>query len=198
MLGNQLKKPAQVRESILALIGIVLLCYAAYSNFYTPKEKEVKKIETELKEIVEKSKGIQKLNSALESKYAQQQIELNREAQRMMVTDPRIQMLKDSKYSVYKDISAFLEAVTRPEFRSQLEIERVSYEKPVPKKGYKEVRFFINANGRFPSVLDYLNKLEDVPTLVSLDVLNLQTHPKDTNKVTLNITGTFYEIGPNT
>lgn len=196
MLGSQLKKPAQIRESALAMVGMALLGFAIYNNFYYPKEKEVKKIEVEVKEIQDKAAGIKKLNTALQKKYALQQLELNREAQRMMVTDPRIQMLKDSKYSVYKDVSAFLEAITKPEFRSQLDIERVSYEMPVRKKGYNEVRFFVNANGRFASVVDYLNKLEEVPTLVSLDVLNLQTHPKDTNKVTLNITGTFYEIGP--
>lgn len=194
MLNNQLKKQAQVRESVLAIIVMLAICYMSFSIFYSPNEKKSTEFTVKLKEVKEKKTGIQKLNSALKTKYEQQAKELKQAAKMEASLDPKVRMIRDYEDSIFKNISEFLNYVTGIDFKSGVEITSMKYDIPAKRKGYAATKFFFNISGRFSTVTEFINRLEGVPALVSLDRISIRVNPKDSNLVNMDLEGTFYEL----
>lgn len=194
MLDNQLKKQAQLRESVLAAIVMLALCYAAYINFYTPQKKLSDEFTTTLTEVEQKKTGIQKLIKALQVKYKKLQTEMIRQTQDLAKEDPKILMIKKYKDPVFKNVSEFLNAITQDNFRSTVDITTMNYELPMGKKGYTQTAFLLNVNGRFANIIEFIEKIEALPVLVSIDKIKLEINKKDASKVTLNLNGTFYKL----
>jgi len=195
MLDNQLKKQAQLRESILALAGILAICYASYINFYVPKKQSADLLATQIDQVVQTKTGVEKLNKALQKKYDEQRQEMLKQANLAAKEDPSLKLIKNLKIPIYKDVSEFLNAITKIDFRSKVNINSMRYELPTEKSGYNETQFYLNVYGPFGSVIEFIEKLEGVPALVSLDRINIQVSKNDANMVTLNLNGRFYQLG---
>ena len=195
MLDNQLKKQAQIRESLLAIIVIIGLCFACYMNLYKPKQIKTADLNKQIKEIVEKKTGIEKLNHALEAKQKLQSLEMQKQEQMAETLDPRILMIKNQQDSDYKDISQFLNQITKPDFKSSISINSLKYDATSKMKGYDQTKFFLVLSGRFANIIEFIDKLEDIPALISLDKIDIKTNPNDANMVNLDLSGTFYQLG---
>lgn len=198
MLGNfdnQLKKQAQIRESVMVAVLMVVMCYMFFAYFYTPKSKKQAELKTQIKEIVEKKSGIEKLIRALKLKHDQQKKEMKKQAIMAETLDPRIRMIKDQKDYGYRDINAFLSRITRDDFKARVNISSLKYDRPIVKKGYKSTAFYLMSTGRFIDVMEFIQKLENIPALISLDNINIQINKSDSNRVTLDLRGTFYQLG---
>lgn len=195
MFGNQLKKQAQLRESILAIVVIVVLCYAGYSTFYAPKKARVDELKTKIAELTDKAAGLKKLTSTLSDSNKKINEQMQKQAEMHATQDPRIQMIQKYKDPIFKSVSSFLNAITQEEFRRNVSIESLKYDMSVQKKGYSETRFVINAFGKFTNVIEFIQKLEGVPALVTLENINVSIHKKDANMVSIDFTGTFYQLG---
>lgn len=195
MFNNQLKKQAQLRESILAIVVMLVICYAGYTTFYAPKKKMSDEFTIKLTELIEKKTGLEKLTKTLQSSSEKLSQEMNKQAEIQSHQDPRVQMIQKYKDPVFKNVSAFLNAVTQNEFRAGLSIEGLKFDLSLEKKGYSETKFFINAHGKFSSVIDFINNLEKVPALLTLDIMNVQVHKNDVNSVSIDLTGTYYQLG---
>lgn len=195
MLDNQLKRQAQLRESILVMVVMLAMCYASYSTFYAPKKQLAQALKDQISEVITKKTGIEKLNRALEEKYTQQQMELQKQAQTAATQDPTVQIIKKYKDPVYKNMADFLNAIAQVQFRSAVEITTMRYEPPQSSKGYSSSGFFLNITGRFAHVLEFIEKLEKIPALVTLDKVNVYVNKNDARQVMLDLNGTFYELG---
>lgn len=194
MLSNDLKKQAKARESVLVVFVILAMCYAGYSTFYAPKKKLAVDLVKQLEEIIEKKSGIEKLNAALKEKYEQQAKELKSQAQMEASLDPKVKMIKDYENSLFKNISEFLNYVTQGEFVSNVDITSMKYDTATIRTGYTLTKFYLNSSGRFSDITDFIDRLEGVPALISIDKLNLNVGSKEANKVNLDLEGTFYEL----
>ncbi|MCP5463807.1 MAG: type 4a pilus biogenesis protein PilO [Deltaproteobacteria bacterium] len=194
MFDNQLKKPAQLRESVLALVVVMGVFYATYATFYTPKKQMAEDLSQQVNQMNEQIASIEKLNQALIQKNAQAKREMQKQAQEAIKQDPRIQMLTQFKDPVFKDVSEFLHAITQFEFRSSLEIDSLNYLPSVTHKGYKSTAFDLVANGRFAHVIEFIERLEDIPALLALDKIQINVSKKDSSQVSLQLNGTFFEL----
>lgn len=194
MFDNQLKRQAKLRETILAGVVMLVLTYAFYVNLYTPQKKKTEANVTRLTEILEKKAGLEKLIKALQVKYNQVQEEMKRQVRLMATEDPKMQLIKKYRHPVYKNVAEFLNAITQDDFRGTVDITTINYDPSVSKKGYDQTAFLINANGRFANVIEFIEKLEALPALISLDRLKIEVSKKDPTKVTLNLNGTFYRL----
>jgi len=195
MLDNQLKKQAQMRESILAGVVILAICYMSYINFYTPKKESADLLATQIDLIQEKKSGIEKLNRALRKKYDEQRQEMIKQANLAATQDPNLKLIKEQKKPIFKNVTEFLSTVTKIDFRAKVNINSMRYDSPMMKTGYSETKFFLKVNGTFGSVIEFIEKMEAVPALVSLDKINIQVSKNDANMVTLDLNGTFYQLG---
>ncbi|MBF0106272.1 MAG: type 4a pilus biogenesis protein PilO [Deltaproteobacteria bacterium] len=195
MFDNQLKRQAQIRESIMVGIMMVLMCYATYAFFYAPKKKMAQDLKAQIAEITEKKSGIEKLNKALLEKYEEQKKEMKKQAMMVETLDPRIKMIKDQKDYGYGSINQILSHITQEDFKLKVSINSLKYDLPISQKGYKATFFYIMATGRFVDVMEFVENIEDIPALISLDNISINTNKSDSNRVNVDLKGTFYQLG---
>jgi Tfp pilus assembly protein PilO len=194
---NSLKKPATLRESALIVVAILALCYLIFTYLYNPKKKELNTLMTEVTEINKKINGTQKLVEALKKKQSQLKNEmamLDKEAQGK---SSRIQLIKKYKAPIYHNVSELLNAIAQPEFRSSISISALKYGDPHARDGYTSTRFNLHATGQFGKMVDFLEKIESLPVLLSMDSIELSVSKTDTDLVLIKIDCTFYQLENN-
>lgn len=194
VFGSQLKKQAQLRESALAGLVMLMICYASYSTFYSPRKAEAVDLETQIAETTTKKIGQEKLNKMLQQKFDEQNKLRNQQVQIVTKRNTKYQMLKNKKDSAYSSVSEFLYAVTQPGFKVKTEILSMKYDKPLNRAGYTEAGFTVNATGRFNEIIEFIGRFEKVQALVTIDKVNISINPKDSNMVLLSINGTFFKL----
>lgn len=194
MLVNQLKKPAQVRESVLAIIVMLTICYMSYNTFYSPKKKLATELSDKVTKIEAEIKSVTQLNQTLQKKYEEQEVEMKKESKEVASQNQKLQMIQRSMSPEYRNISDFLSAVTHPRFRIKLVIDSFKYDAPKKEKGFTSSVFKITASGKFQNMVEFIRKLEEVPALVSLDNISIKISDKDTSLVFLDLSGTFYQL----
>lgn len=194
MLTNQLKKPAQARETVLAVLVMLTLCYMSYITFYSPEKKLATERSEKFNKVQAEIKSVMQLNQTLQKKYEEQEMEIKKESKEMASQNQKLQMIQRSVSPEYRDISDFLKAITHPKFRSKMVIDSFKYDAPRKDKGFTASQFKITASSKFQNVVEFIKKLEEVPALVSLDNLSIKLSDQDTSLVFLDLSGTFYRL----
>lgn len=190
---SSLKKQAHLRESILAMVGIVAICYLGFSFFYTPAKTKVKELAVKVAEEEERVTGIKKLIDALQKKQDDEMAGLSHQA-KQSVANSRVDLIKSYKDPLYKNISEFLNAITQFDFKSNLKIESLNYSVPSKNGGYVSAQFHLVASGQFGKIVEFMQKLEEVPALVSLDSIDINIDKTDANHVSIDLNGTYYQL----
>lgn len=197
MLSNDLKKKAQPRELGLAIVVILALCFMMYTLLVTPKKKKLVEINEQLTKVNDEITTTQKENDELRRKQDEQR-RLEKEQfvpkEISASKNPRVQMIQGKIKPDYEDLTQFLNALTRPEFRMSLEIQSLSYNDPKKENGYYSMAFSIVARGQFGTTVDFIHKLEDAKALVAIDKININVDKKDGKFVTLELVGSFYKL----
>lgn len=194
---NNLKKQAHLRESILAMFGILALCYLGYSFFYTPAKKRVDDFSVKISEEEERATGVKKLIEALQNKQSEEMAGNHQQAQSGTGMISRVELIKNYREPAYKNVSEFLNAMTQLDFKSNLRIESLNYSAPVSNKGYTSSQFHLVASGPFGKIVEFMQKLEEVPALVSLDSIDINISKSDVNLVSMELNGTYYQLENN-
>lgn len=198
MQSSDLKKKAQPREIVLGLIVASALSFMIYSLAIAPKKKKLIEMDEQLTTINAEADTLKKENQELQKKLEEQ-----KRAERIMPTpqeeqvaskNPRVQMIQGKLKPDYTEVSDFLNAITRPEFRMTLDIESLNYSDPKKEKGYNSTRFTIIARGPFGTTVDFIEKLEDVKALMGIDKINIDVDKNNTRNVTLELVGAFYKL----
>lgn len=194
MLSNQLKKPATAREIILAIVGMVLVVYLSYNNYYIPKRAEGDGLAQSLKEVQEKITGLKKLNAVLQQKKNQAD-QQNAVAPTVNESqDVRVQMFQRNKKQKYENITAFFKELTSPLFRSGVTLDSMKYDASQKRAGYVATKFSFVAHGNFTKVMLFLKKIQDNSALVALDAINFSVTNGESDAVSLSIAGEFYQL----
>jgi hypothetical protein len=197
MQSNDLKKKAQAREIVLSIIVMGALCFMIYSLFISAKKKQQIDLEDKLTQITADGDAIEKENTELKKKIDEQKrldIIQPTPQQATASKNPRVQMIQGKLKPDYIDVSEFLNAVTKPEFRMSLEIQSLNYSDQKKEKGYSSTRFNVIARGQFGTAVDFINKLESVKAMVAIDKINIDVDKDDNKLVTLELGGSFYKM----
>jgi hypothetical protein len=59
--------------------------------------------------------------------------------------------------------------------------------------GYKSTGFHLVIHGQFIRMINFLEKIEDIEALISLEAIKLNANSSN-DQVTLDLTGTFYQM----
>jgi type IV pilus assembly protein PilO len=194
MLGTKLAKQAPLKEAILLIILIFGLFYLALTYLHAPKKKEVKNLKAKVVEIEKKLSTTKKLNKALENKFSQSQKRLDQELEEAAQDDPLVLMLKQFKNPIFKNISEFLHAVIQLKLKTNIDITSMNHHNPIKEKCYFGTNFHIDLNGRFSNVLSFLKELERIPSLLTIDKIDLSVGKNNTSEVIVKLQGTFYRL----
>ncbi len=188
MQSSQLNKQAPLRESVLAIVGLLMLCFAGYNTFYKPKQAEVTTLKSQVTEIEAKIASTESLIKTLQQKN---KIIEDTETTKAS-SDYRVQMLQRYQDPVFKSIGEFLQNLTQSDFKGNLSITTLKHDLPVSRKGYSDTKFTLSASGSFMSVVAFIQKIEAIPALITLDNVEIKLNPKDATEVTVLINGSFF------
>lgn len=194
MLGNQLAKQAKAREAVLILVAFLGLIYIVIDYIYIPKKQKCELLSTQINAIEEKRNALEKLNKALELKHTKMQSEMQKEAQQAEKEDPRILMLKKYRRSMFKNVSDFMNTVMQTTYQARVVIDSIKHETPMALKGFTSTPFIIKFNGRFTNILDFVNKIESIPALITIDKIEIRVGAQDSNLINVEINGTFFKL----
>lgn len=194
MLGNQLKKPAKVREIIMAAIAMVFIFVASLQNFVFPKQQEVVELSQQLQTLKDSIEATQKHIQAVKDATAQlATTDTQSTKPDTIAEDPRLKMLKNKKQK-YNGISDFFSDLSGITFRGSVEIDSIKHDPSVDRGGYHAIKFTLLAHGDFQNILSFIKKMENVPALVSLDMVLIDVGKGDQDNISLSLTGTFYQL----
>lgn len=194
MFSSQLKKQAHMRESILAILVILAICYMSHSIFYVPTKTKAKKLSEEIAQVDEKISGVKKLVETLKQKQKDETQEISKDSTEITPKNKRLQIITQVDQSSYQDVSEFLNAVTQPYFKSNVNIDSLKYDSPIMQKGYSVSNFHLVANGQFAQILEFIEKMEEMSVLITLDAINMNINQTDTNLVSIDLNGSYYQL----
>lgn len=201
MQSSDLKKKAHLRELVLSLMIMGALVFAVNSFAIAPKKEKLTQLDKQLEELKKEAETIDKENQELKAKLEEQKrieralpIAQVMPAGQAVSKNPRVQMLQGKLKPDYDEVSDFLNAITKPEFRLTLEIQSLSYSDPKRESGYISTRFTLIARGPFGTTVDFIEKLENVKALMGIDQISIDVDKTDTRQVTLELVGAFYKL----
>lgn len=194
MLSSNLKKPAKVREIVLASLALLSLCYLNFTWFFSPKQKEINYYNTQLDKVVKEATSLKKLITVLDNQIKKTQQALDKQVAQQSQNSS--ENFKFSKYKTkkYKNISDFFQAITHPLFVAGLNITALKYNDTHNHGGFKSNTYTLEVEGRFSRITNLIDRLQNFPALVSIDQMSLKTKANDTSQVTLSLDGTFYQL----
>ncbi len=194
MLSSQLSKQAKVRETIMILAIIAGILYLAFDYLYFPKKEKNTELIEQISALTEREASIRKLMKALEQRHTKMQDEVKQQSLTTKSKDTRILMITKYKKSLYKNVSDFLNSVMQQTYQSSVNVDAIKQDTPKEKKGYEETGFSLKFNGRFPNIIDFIQNLESIPALITLDTLEIRVSKLDVNMVNVDIAGTFFKL----
>lgn len=198
MLGNQLKKPAKPRETVLIGFLIVAMSYAIFTYFISPVAEQVSLFEEKLTTVEQEVEAVSKFNEILQKNQQEHLKAVKTVSSAVSAQDARVQLIRRTKKQKYNLITDFLQGVTTPGFLSTVRIDSLKYETAVFLPGYTETGFYMVLRGRFPRVMQYIKNLETVEALVTLEQVELSVNPDDSSSIVLKLKGTFYKLDDET
>lgn len=183
-----LKKTANAREMILALLFIVALFSMFLRTFYLPRSEEIQKMKQRIEAMRLEKEALEKFTSALT---------LQDPGKLEAMEGPpnvRLAILSGTKKPAQKSVPELLETLTSPSFRQGLHIDSLHFSPPAVEKGITKTSFALNAGGAFPRLIPFLEKIDNLEALVSVEGISLNIESAGGTVVSLEISGNFYSI----
>ena len=186
-----LKKIANTREMILALLFMVAFFSMFLRAFYLPRAAEIQKMKQRISAMQLEKDALEKFALALTS---QDPVKLE-----AMEGPPNVKLvlLSGTKKPAQKSISELLETLAGSSFRQGIHIDSLHYTTPVVENGITKTSFVVNAGGSFARLITFVEKMDTLEALVSIDGISLNIEAMGGPLVTLELSGSFYTIeGP--
>ncbi|MFN3504923.1 MAG: type 4a pilus biogenesis protein PilO [Caldimicrobium sp.] len=154
------------REKILLVIVTILLPLFIFYKFYlAPTQEKIKKYNEEINNLnlqITKLEGYQRKEKELENQINERKKFLN-EVKDLLPTE--------------KEVPTLLKNVSAMAKQSQLEILSFSPKNEEKKDYYVAIPFEIHLKGFFPDIIKFLNKVETMQRLITLE--NIEFIPQD-------------------
>jgi len=189
MESTDLKKVANTREQVLA--GLVMLAiFVMYARvFYSPKSTEVARLKSQVKNLKMEKEALEKFTQALRETTLKEQLKAAKEPPSI-----KIQVLRGDVKSVAKETSALLSLVTSQPFLKGILVKEMNDLPLKQEKGYKKGDFFINAQGPFRNMTDYLDRIRKLPVLLVLENIDLKVVDTKAAKVEIELNGALFQM----
>lgn len=194
MLSSTLKKPAQKREIVLAILICGALFFMFFRVLYSPKAAKVADFEKTIAELDTEIESLNKFNEAIRENRKKQLAALDTKAQKRADDDPRLQLIQKSRAPEFRLFADFIKYTMSQRFRSSVDIQALTYSEPTSYNGFSATGFNMVANGPYSNTISFLNRLEAIPALLTITEFKLQVNPSDSNLVTMTLKADFFQL----
>ena len=188
MTLDDLKKIANSRETMLAILFYLALVFMFLRLFYWPHREELQMLSERISSMQLEKEALEKFTLAA---AALQQTEPSL-AQRQ--PNPKIQILSGKKTNSAKTLSALFNKITQHDFTGPLVIDSMSQLSKVNQNGYSKTPFTINAHGTFDNMLAFIDRLDRFEALTAVDTVALFLQNQYQNDVSLELTANLYQL----
>lgn len=184
----ELKKMATPREVLLFVGAMLALVFVFFSFIYKPNGEKITQQKDRIKGIESEMITLKKDITALKQKNEAKQV------QRAQSNNPKIQILKnDVKPDVLKT-SELIKKISSDDFLGDMVIISLALQPSVESTGYVKKSFLLKVRGTFDEIISFLDKLDKLPALVSVDNLDLKQDDIIKGEMNLEAGITFYEV----
>lgn len=181
-----LKAIAKPREQILALMVVLGILVAFFRGIYLPARAEYTQLGSKIQNLKLEKEALEKFTQAL-----LKQVPMKRESN----LSPQLKILKGDMASYAEETSLLLAQFTTPQFLKGIDVKKMSDLPPVKKNGHYQSSFFINVQGPFQNILDFLGRVEQFPSLTTVNNITVKALDSKAAYVELDLDGTMYHLG---
>lgn len=188
MAKTDLKGTATTRELILALIFMMAIMFLFFRTFYTPKSKDIKIVKEKVKNLKVEKEAMKKFTKAITTK---------RVIPIQPLTGPRdlkAQILLGEKTTDVFDMSSLLGKITDPEILKGISLDSLKYSPPEKQQGYTKKPFTLNAHGSYSNTFEFLERVENLPALMTIAGITINIDKVEASRVTLLVSGVLYQV----
>lgn len=186
----ELKQTAEVREQLLSLVMIVAIFAMFFRVIYFPKRESSQQLRNQIMGLKMERDALQKFTEALSSKLQESG---RQEPPKQLST--KLQILKGTLQSLSEETSDLLSHLISTPLLKGLVIREMSDVPPKKETGYLKSGFFINAEGTFKNVTKYLERIDALPVLLTIDNISMKALAPKANKVSVEMNGSLYALG---
>lgn len=186
----ELKKTANRREQLLGALVIVGILIMFVRVVYGPKKDFNAGIKVKRDALKAEKESLEQLTKVLTEKMAK--TESTNTFDRLST---KLEILKGEKEPLAKETSALLAHITGKPFLKGVVLKEVSDQSPKTLGGYKSAAFFLNAEGSFSNIVRYMERVEQLPALLTIDDVSLQSITVKSKQLSAELTGTLFALG---
>jgi len=117
-----------------------------------------------------------------------------KQVQRAQSTNPKIQILKNEAKPEILKTSELIKKISSDDFVGDMIIISLALQPSVESTGYIKKSFLLKVRGTFDEIISFLDKLDKLPALVSVDSLDLKQDEIIKGEMNLEAGITFYEV----
>lgn len=185
----ELQKIASSREMILSLLCIVAIFVLFLRMFYLPKSEEIETIKEKISTLSLEEEAMQKFTSAITAQDRRRPVVPSRSL------DIKTQILMGKKKTKINDMASLMETITTPKFLQGVVLDSLGHADEKAGTGFVEIPLVFVAHGSFQKITSFLEKMENLVALITMNSLSLTTNPQNPSDVMLELSATLYRVG---
>lgn len=183
-----LKKIATSREMILFSLVSIFFVFMFYRIACSPNLEEIESLKEKKKTVQLEKKGLQMEFDALKL-YKQK-----KEKSEKKSSNIRMDILSGKKEPEINDVASFLKQITAQQFQQGITLDSLSYDTTTKGSGYSKTPFNLKVSGPFNKITSFMEKIDQLSALVSLDSIYLGSDKEQEGEMELEIIATFYQM----
>ena len=173
-----LHQKTNAREQILALLALLALVVLFFRIIYVPNRDLKAQLENQRENLILERGALLKFNEALLATITQ--------------TAPKEESRPTEKMQM--EISTLLRTLTSHDFLGGVMVKKMSDIPAITDKGFQRISFFIEINGRFQNIIDYLNRVQQLAALITIDQITLKVSETKAARIDLELNGTLFQL----
>jgi len=178
---------ASFREQILASVVVFGLLIIFFRVVLFPLQAERQQIQSRLNNLQLERAALEKFTHVLVTEFSNRpQKPMERESQ------SKVWILKGEQPSSFEEVAPLLKEITQPYFLKGTRVKKIS---DIPSKqvgNYRGTEFFLNVHGSFQNTIAYLNRIQEIRALLTIDQVSLKITDSQSATVDMEINGTLF------
>lgn len=189
-MALNLKKQAPRREQILILLLLPALFMLFYRVIYAPKKLLITQLKGRVQTLTLEKKALEKFTQALIQKLP----EATPSALSKSI-DTKIKILNGDLKTEAKDASEILQRLSAKPAIDDITITGMKDKSSEKAAGFQKRKFTIIAVGSFRNITKYLETIDEIQALFTIDNIALQAVAEKAAKITVQLDGSLYGLG---
>ena len=159
-----LKKTASLQELILGILIMFALLFIFMTRFYSPKAKVLEDLKKDMKSL-----EVDKKSLKVQTDELRQQRQKKTQVIPVDSNNLKIQILKGGRVPDFSKMTTLLAKIASPSFQKELQLTELTTLGTSEANGYTKNPLRIKAKGTFSELANFLERLDSLPGLVSVD-----------------------------